>query len=527
VSLYSSLRAIVTAGRLPVASPIGAGAGRALTPEDIERVRYPGEHEAAHRLRKVKGFRQTLKDDERFLTLHSQRHSALSDRVRLEPSSAPALFEALDQARALFGMQQSFEVYQDLGAVNASMIASDRGPLLTLQGPVLEVFSPPELRGLLGHELAHFVCHSGPDAPYRQENRVSLEWAACTPIEDDEREKLLTACALSVAQEVTADRFELLINGSLETYLTATLKFSTELGDAVLRHDPEVLLRQVRDALKESVGDVDRSSTHPERHLRVRAAEIFTETDLFRELTGRGPGTRPIAEANEEISRVLSGWVSQGATSIDQQQFERFLLATATAIAGADGKVRREERAFLARTLPHAWRGKLLPAAEAEALTDTFAAEVRRSGDTRARITTLNFLCGLVDSDGRCQQVELMAIDAVGRALGARDLFRYELGLRYFDFDPTAYVEGKDDREAEEAVREAKQSLLRYLDTVVVAGQRRTTLRRLLALGGHRRRSLRALSDLVAVLDASGINPARPLRELRLDEPVVLKADEA
>jgi hypothetical protein len=532
--LYSSLRAIVAppsrsrGGSTAASPPADAGAARPVGPgalgdHENEQIRFPGEAEAAARIRRARGFRAAARDRAHDLALRSQRQHSLAHSTRLEAGQAPALFAALSDVCALLAFDEPIEIYQDAGSVNASMCAAEQGPLLTLEGPVLELLGPLELRGLLCHELAHYICHSGPRSPFRDEAMVALAWRAAAPTTPEEDRLLRLGCSLSVAQEITADRFELLATRDLGTYLTAALKLGTELSDAVLRHDPEVLLRQAREALSASVGAVDQSTSHPERHVRVRAAELFWESDLFHALTGKGPNARPLAEANAEIARLLTGWTPQGAASIDQARFEHFLLAAASAIASADGAFRKDERAFLARTLPSAFTGRLLPRAEADAVMDAFAAEVLAADDARARVTTLNFLCGLVDADGRSRDAELLAIDVVGRALGARQLFRHELRCRY-GFDPTDFVPGQED-DAEDAVREATPALLRYLDTVVLAGTRRTTLRKLLRLGGYGRRTLAAIERLRVVLDASGVVAEPELRAARPDDALVLTAE--
>lgn len=528
MSLYSSLRALVEPatfrhGASDVPSSPLSGVGSALPSEVIERVRFTGEREVAAKLRRVKGFRATARARANDLALRSQRQRRLSHSTRLEPRQAPQLFSALYDVSGVLGLQEQVEVYQDAGAVNASMCAAERGPLLTLEGPVLELLGPIELRGLLAHEVAHYVCHSGPSAPFRDEAQVAHAWRSETPSSEAQERRLRLACALSVAQEITADRFELLLTGDLGAYLTTALKLGTELSDAVLRHDPEVLLRQAREALSSSHGAVDQETSHPERHVRVRAAELFFESDLFRELTGLGTGERSLTSVNAEIERLLTGWAPQGASSIDQGSFERFLLAAGSAIASADGVFCKDERAFLSRTLPLAFNGRLLPREESDALMDAFAEQVRASNDVRARVTTLNFLCGLVDADGRSRDVELLAIDVVGRALGARELFRHELRARY-GFDPVESVLGQDEDD-EDAVREATPALLRYLDTVVVAGERRTSLRKLLRLGAYGRRTLAALERLGAVLDASGVVAEPSLRAAPLDGALLLRAE--
>lgn len=520
MALLSTLRAVANNPQEEVAVT-----ARRLKPFDLEGIRYPGEVEAAKRLRKLKGFSRTLRTVEMDMALHPAWRRKLDEALRLDPESAPSLFAALADVCDLLGFDGKIEAYQDIGDINATMTSTDRGAMLTLEGPVLEIMAPQELRGLLGHELAHYLCHSGPGARFRPETRVALDWRGKYEENEDDRAQILAASALLVAEEITSDRFEVLVCQDLDTYLRTSLKFSTELQDTVVRHDPKVLLRQAREALEGSVGRVDRRASHPERHLRVRAAELFFESDLFRQLTGIGAGLRPIADVNEEIAQLLVGWVPRGADRIYQERFERFLLAAARAIVSADGVFRPEERRYLARALPTAWRGRLPTDEEAEKMVDDFAEELRVLGDQRALLTTLNFLCGAVEADGRVEDTELRAIDMLGRALGAKELFRHELRER-FRFDPKrSRHEARGMRE--DAVRDASPCLLRFLDTVIVARKRRTTLSRLLSLGGYRDTSELSRKKLAAVLDASGLVASAPLRRVKLRAPLSLATEEA
>jgi tellurite resistance protein len=498
MSLRSTLRAVTSCPRVEEAP--SSGKPKVI---DVEKVRFPGEDEAAERLRRCKGFRRTLKEIALRRTLRSPRRRRLEDSVLLDEKAAPELFAALAEVRKILQFPWEIEVFQGLGEINAAMSDGAQRAILTLEGPVLEILTGKELRGLLGHELAHYLCHSGPEARLREETQVALAWQGQYELDEEERAQAIAASSLLVAQEITSDRFELLASRSLEAYLRTSLKFSTELHDRVLHHEPRLLLRQAREALDDGVGDRDRRASHPERYIRVRAAELFAGSDLFRRLTGEGAGKRSLASVNEEILRLLAGWVPRGADRIDQARFERFLLATAAAIVSADGVFNKEERRYLSRALPLSWRGKLPAEKEADSLMEEFSRELRASGDQRALVTTLNFLCGVVEADGRAEDEELRAIDEVGRSLGARELFRHELKER-FDYDPRG---GRSSRKqaAQNAVLDADPRLLRYLDTVVLAGQRRTTAGRLLSLGGYPDASGKSLENLAVILDASGL----------------------
>jgi hypothetical protein len=501
-------------------APAGAPA-EPLGPEGVELLRFRMEAGAARRLRGTRGFRATLRSLSLDEQLRPPRQALVAGAMRLWPGHAPrALVGALEGVSRALGLEGRVEVYQAPGPPGAWVVPDGNTALVALGGALLSMLDHDELAGMLGHALGGYALHGAPGAPGRGEVRVAACWQQRAPSGDQEPERL-RAAALLVATEISADRIGLLCAGGLEAYVSAWLKRGTEVSERVLRHDPAAYLLQVREALAESTGARRRGGSHPERHVRVRAAELFAESDLYRALSGQGPGRRPIAEVDAEIGRLLAGWVPRGASTIEQARFEQFLLAAGAAIASADGEFCRQEREFLELTLPLAFRGRLPCPAEADRVLDGFAAEIKRGGDQRARVSTLNFLCGLVDADGRAKECELAAIDEVGRALGARGMFRRELARRY-GFDPRAYTPGQAGRPRVPR-REVPPPLLRYLKTVEISGERALPLRKLLRLAGAARRSPRALERLGAVLLARGISVSEDLAAMPLDAPVVLR----
>lgn len=445
----------------------------------------------------------------------------MREELRLVPGSPPeALTQALAAVRARLGLRCEVEVYHSAGPPGARVMAEGNTALLSLSGPVFSLLEPSELAGLLGHALGDFALHLAPGAPFRDAVRVARLWSM-SEASGLEEPKRLRAAALLVACELSADRAGLLCAGGLRPYARAWLKLGTELGDEVLRHDVEAYLEQVREALEESTGAKHRGVVHAERHVRVRAAELFAGSKLFRALLHRRSRGRGIDEVNAETGRLLAGWVPRGASSIEPERFQHFLLAAATAVASADGTFCMQEREFLSMTLPQAFRGRLPSPDEASRALDGFAKMLRSTSDERAMLSTLHLLCGLVDADGHARACELAAIDAVGKAIGARELFRRELAARY-GFDPRAYSPGLSDKPRVPRKRVPPQ-LLRYLSTVELVGSRSIALRKLLRLSGAPRRTPRAMARLETLLSARDIEASPALSALPLDAEVSLR----
>jgi hypothetical protein len=424
----------------------------------------------------------------------------------------------VDEVAALVGVPGPVEIYQHAGVPRA-WVAGQPGGVHLHFSPGLGDLSGVELRAMIGEALGTWQLHLCPEAPERAAIRVALAWRSASLEGPGEARKirsgrLLTAC------EISADRLALVAAGGLEPYLTAEMKQGTAIGEAAVRYEPRAFLQQIREALEESLGPSERAQPRLDRYVRVRAAELFAASDAFHDLTGWGQGAKPLSEVNLEVARLLAGWVPRWSDRIPPLEFERFLLAAGGAIAAADGRFSREERDYLALMLPGAWRGRLLGASEASRATEHGAAEIRRLDDARARAMTLTFLCGLVDADGRAHDAELAAIDHVGRVLGARELFRGELWDRY-GFNPALYSPGTG---AKKSRSQAPIGVLleRYLNTVVLVGERQSTPRRLLRLGGFPRRTPRVIEAVQHALTRLGLE-AQQLDRAGLDEPLPIR----
>jgi hypothetical protein len=483
----------------------------------IEQIRFPGEVSAARALRKTRGFG----DESRRLALEEQlrpstRRTASEGMLRDEPGELRTIAR---EVAALVGIGGPLEIYQHNGALRAWVTGQGTTTRVHLGGPGLGVLSAPELRVMLGEALGTWMLHLAEGAPEREAIRVARGWravrvAAARDTRAIRAGRLLTAC------EISADRLALVAAGGLEPYLTAEMKQGTDLGNEALRFEPAAFLAQIREALAESVGQLGRAPSRLDLFIRIRAAELFAASDAFHAITGWGQGDRPLAEVNQEVARLLAGWVPRWSERLPREQFERFLLAAGCAIAAADGRFSREEQEYLALMLPGVWRGKLLGAEEASRAMEEGAAEIRRLGDTRAQGTTLTFLCGLVDADGRVFDAELAAIDLVGRALGAKELFRSEIYARY-EFDPALYSPGAGAGPRRVSVP-IGVPLERYLTTVALVGERQVTPRRLLRLGGFPRRTPKVVEAVQRALDRLGLEASR-LEHASLDEALPIR----
>jgi hypothetical protein len=119
--------------------------------------------------------------------------------------------------------------------------------------------------------------------------------------------ELSGAESVSLARELTADRFGLLAGHDLDAALRLQMISVTGGVGSAIEWDTRAYLTEcqkiVRDVLAE--GGFSVGVTHPEHNLRAYAVLLFSESEVYRDLTGHGPGTRRLAEIDADLARLL------------------------------------------------------------------------------------------------------------------------------------------------------------------------------------------------------------------------------
>ncbi len=220
----------------------------------------------------------------------------MAEALLLTETMAPEAYEAAHEAMRVFGVEDRIELYQSTAdrSDNARLVLYGRPIGVEFVGNYLDGLDRGQLLAVLGHEIGHALAHHG--HPEFAAAASAAQYGA-TP------EKR----AYSMAAELTADRFGLLACRDLDAALR--LEMRANIGSArSIRFDTTAYLDQCRSVGEElsSVGGMAMGRTHPEHYVRGYAEWLFVESDLYRELTGKGRGARPIAEVNALLSRLVA-----------------------------------------------------------------------------------------------------------------------------------------------------------------------------------------------------------------------------
>ncbi len=261
---------------------------------DVERIRVPAERVAAAQLARLEPH---ARDGYRAPGAASLRREVLANALLLTDTMAPKAYEAAHAAMSALMVDDRIELYQanSRGGVDTARLAVPGDPIgVELIGNTLGVLDHDALIALFGHEIGHAVAHL-----LNPEHAWVLELAqdAVTP----------TRKLYSLAAELTADRFGLLACKSLDAALRLEMHVTAGSASVHLTLDTAAYLAQCRVIAEQTLaaGKAMGGTTHPEHYIRGYAEWLFSETDCYRAITGKGPSSMSLDEANAQLSKLL------------------------------------------------------------------------------------------------------------------------------------------------------------------------------------------------------------------------------
>lgn len=489
---------------------------------DIASVRFQGEPAYASQLEKLPGVAalsaRVGSDPARV------RRALLARSLLLSEGMAPGPYRVVRRVAEGFGITEPIEIYQAAGAENAVIHTVASPVLIEVRGRMLALLDDDTLAALLGHELGHYLAH-GEDNPHRA---ATLAAMAILQGGVASEEMVKAAQCLSMAQELTADRIGLLACSGLDAALRLEMVAVTGLAAETLTWDTGAYLTQSRALMEAALAtdDTAQDSTHPEHSLRTWALWLFSETAIYRQLTGQGPGNRSLEEVDALLMRALGQpELEIGVpTLLDDppQEVHECALAACVLVAAADGELhdlelQAIERVFAA-LVPH-WRDYLDPEAALRAFQRL--APLITAGGPRLQRALFSLLAHVLAVDGECSPTEVETILALGSALGCRRLFLELIPsvLAHFGLELEEALERPElSIPMPPRGEDVEAALAVYFQGVARRGGGLVSLRRLLRLVGEHRPSAEIGARLTRTAQIHGIGIHPPLGD-DLDAP--------
>jgi hypothetical protein len=255
------------------------------------------------------------------------RRRLLSTSVRLSPTMAQALHATADECREKLALDIPLELYVfPSPTYNAACVKPEAGRLFVMfSSAILESFTEPEMRFVMGHELGHhlFGHHDIPIGYIMSgKNRPNPRLA-------------LTLTSWSRYAEISADRAGAYCCNDLESVAHALFKLASGLSGQYANFSVQEFLAQV-DEMQLEEGQPGQGAptedwfmTHPFSPLRVKALKLFHDSEL---ILPNGIDTNELDMGVESLMSLMEPSYLEGKTDA-AEALRRLLFAAAIAVA--------------------------------------------------------------------------------------------------------------------------------------------------------------------------------------------------
>ena len=460
----------------------------------VERIRFSAERDAAVVCRSDPFFAARITQAETLgpPDVGRLRRQLLARSVQLTDGMAPDAWAAARRAADALGVSGDLEIYQAAGAENAAIHLVSDPILLEIRGRMLSLVDYDAAVAIFGHELGHWLAH-GPSSP------DGIVGMVCTGaahggfgIPDSARR---CASHLAMCRELTADRFGLLATRDLDAALRLEMAGATGLAVGDLTWDTSAYLAQCTALIEglEADGGAIAGDTHPEHGLRAWALSLWSQSDVYLELTG-GTGGIPAAEIDARIAKVMSATTPgepslMGVDPNPMPEVMECALASCVLVALCDGELAEEEAVAIENLFAsHVtdWQRYLNWDNALEAFADTGAVVVH--GGPSVQRSVFQIVVQVLTADGVVKPAEIEMVCAIGDALRCGVLFRalltpvlHSLGVEVPDLSAVTRTIPMPAR-----VDEAREAFDLFLRGMVRRGGGQTTVRRMSRLLGDR-----------------------------------------
>jgi len=195
------------------------------------------------------------------------RLDLLKSTYRLDGENHADLYRGAAEAQAALGLEIPLTIYQAQQSrdLNAALYYVPGEGHLVLSGPLLPLLTPEEMKGLIGHELAHYLLWQQQHGEFLIVDRL-LQAVACDP--RAEPGHLQSARWFRLYTEIFADRGSYLVTRNVESVVSGLVKTLTGLQQVSAAN----YLKQAEEIFRTSKSKIKTAEfSHPEAFIRARA----------------------------------------------------------------------------------------------------------------------------------------------------------------------------------------------------------------------------------------------------------------
>ena len=353
------------------------------------------------------------------------RRNLLTGALRLTRTMAPEVANSLAMIREMIGFSRPIEIFVRPDAMlNACCMKNPTGPaLIVLSSRMLEVFTPAELRFVIGHEVAHAAYdHFSIPMPIT----AKLEELSVPYVSRRTGLELFLWCR---AAELSADRIGMICAQDPEAAASGFFKLASGLSSSHVKADLAEYSKQVdslasapqaRSEPHEDDDTLDCFSTHPYSPVRVRAVLAFSRSAKYRQLTGQGSDGLAEEDVDAIIERDLA---LMDPTYLEEKSkhadiMKRLLYSAGLSVAAAHGNIEDSEAHALAALLGSDYPVRAADAATARKDLDGRIAEAVKECSYAERCRLVQHLTIIAAADGQVQDAEAAEMFRIAGALG-------------------------------------------------------------------------------------------------------------
>jgi uncharacterized tellurite resistance protein B-like protein len=309
---------------------------------DLDATVYDGDRDYVIEFNQDPNIQKALNEINSNGTVFQSRKHLLKSSLRLTPSLAPMLYKIGSKCKETLGLKAAIEfyVYQS-DRFNASCYPPDENRLyIILTSNILEKFKEDELAFVIGHEIGHALFNH---FKYPASRIMEIGADYLSPLQ------AMKLFAWNRNAEISADRVGLLCCQSYDAAARTFFKLSSGVTTDSLDFQMNEYLQQfvdLEDILSNSELDPeDWYSSHPFSPLRIKALELFRQSETYFQLLNQSGGNLTEEEMEQKIQNILS---LMEPTYLNEESeagnlIQRFMFLSGYAITMADGVVQDAE----------------------------------------------------------------------------------------------------------------------------------------------------------------------------------------